>query len=406
MLFSIVVTALLKNSVETIKNGLKKDGSLSLSTTSDEYRMLRSLLVEANSVTRAWMQEPEEEEAVRLQKLQAQAWQDCHNWLISELQKEHWSPEWLGWLMLSSLYTEAPWESSAVAFELLDDLLVHCSGKISEENLSLYSEALKRMGSIFLDESGQPPILQVLDSTLLVDGLSLLEAGKADTKQLAVDVALTISNLSCLRRLLVVAEKMPAYFQAYDQNAHVNKMTSRIQTGVGVLQNCLPEEERQDSSLPEHISDAAISEAVNLDGAQISDMTTSNQVPNRENARRQLQELIIFFRQTEPHSPVSWQLEKALDWLDLSFPDLLLKMTDGRQILCDEICRRVGLAELTGVSGKPQSGNREDTVYLSPSEAESLQSTHQEQKKTDTQLSGKVPEKNESTKAVLSQDLI
>jgi len=49
----------------------------------------------------------------------------------------------------------------------------------------------------------------------------------------------------------------------------------------------------------------------------------SGPVRTRHDATRQLKEIAAFLRATEPHSPVSYLIERAIHWLDLPFEDLL-----------------------------------------------------------------------------------
>jgi type VI secretion system protein ImpA len=52
------------------------------------------------------------------------------------------------------------------------------------------------------------------------------------------------------------------------------------------------------------------------------------QLQNREQVLCNLKQAATFFRQTEPHSPISYALEQILHWSDLSLPELLQEMMD------------------------------------------------------------------------------
>jgi type VI secretion system protein ImpA len=58
-------------------------------------------------------------------------------------------------------------------------------------------------------------------------------------------------------------------------------------------------------------------------GAAFSGGTSSGPIGSREDAYRRLQEAADYLRRTEPHSPVSALIERAIRWGDLSFADLL-----------------------------------------------------------------------------------
>ena len=65
-------------------------------------------------------------------------------------------------------------------------------------------------------------------------------------------------------------------------------------------------------------------------------------IATREAAFKQLNEIASFFRKTEPHSPVSYVLEKAVKWGDMPLPELILE-------LIPDSSSRGHYSELTGV---------------------------------------------------------
>lgn len=70
--------------------------------------------------------------------------------------------------------------------------------------------------------------------------------------------------------------------------------------------------------------------------------TVDNAVLTRELAFRKLLELADFFRKTEPHSPISYALEKAVKWGNMSLEQLIV------ELIPDSSSRR-HFSELTGV---------------------------------------------------------
>lgn len=71
-------------------------------------------------------------------------------------------------------------------------------------------------------------------------------------------------------------------------------------------------------------------------------------IATREEAFKQLNEIADFFRKTEPHSPVSYVLQKAVKWGNMSLSDLI-------QELIPDHNSREHFSELTGV----ENGNEE-----------------------------------------------
>ncbi len=80
------------------------------------------------------------------------------------------------------------------------------------------------------------------------------------------------------------------------------------------------------------------------DGADASNVSgqTSGSVKSRDDAFRKLTEISIFFRKTEPHSPISYILERAVKWGDLPLEDLI------RELIPDSSARDT-YGSLTGI---------------------------------------------------------
>ncbi|MEW4579906.1 type VI secretion protein, partial [Vibrio cholerae] len=77
-----------------------------------------------------------------------------------------------------------------------------------------------------------------------------------------------------------------------------------------------------------------------------SDMSKIMQVNtfNRDSAFHQLREISDYFRRSEPHSPVSFLLEKAIRWGYLSLPELLQEMISrDERISLDKVFNVIGL---------------------------------------------------------------
>ncbi|WDZ71665.1 hypothetical protein PWW31_10700 [Vibrio harveyi] len=70
------------------------------------------------------------------------------------------------------------------------------------------------------------------------------------------------------------------------------------------------------------------------------------QVHNRDHAFHELRKLADYFKQTEPHSPVPFLLERAIRWGYLSLPELLQEMTGGNNQVLDHINQLTGMDNL------------------------------------------------------------
>lgn len=65
-------------------------------------------------------------------------------------------------------------------------------------------------------------------------------------------------------------------------------------------------------------------------------------IDSRARALEQLRELAAFFRQTEPHSPVSYAIDQAVRWSELPLPELMQELIEDKNV-------RNGFARVTGV---------------------------------------------------------
>jgi type VI secretion system protein ImpA len=56
-------------------------------------------------------------------------------------------------------------------------------------------------------------------------------------------------------------------------------------------------------------------------------------VASRQQALRQLSQVAAFFRQTEPHSPISYLVQRAVRWGDMPLEDLLKEVVKSSDAL-------------------------------------------------------------------------
>lgn len=77
-------------------------------------------------------------------------------------------------------------------------------------------------------------------------------------------------------------------------------------------------------------------------GHSLADVASTNSM-NRDKAFHQLRELAEFFRVSEPHSPVSFLIEKAIRWGYMPLPDLLNELLAEKQGSSEQIFTMAGL---------------------------------------------------------------
>mgnify|MGYP002641462561 CR=1 FL=1 len=116
---------------------------------------------------------------------------------------------------------------------------------------------------------------------------------------------------------------------------------------LGVLEDCLGTVNYiGKNKFPIESNDDENSEENSSSEAQLSDNSGSQQisgaVKNRQDAFKRLTEISAFFRKTEPHSPISYILERAVKWGDMPLEDLM------KELIPDSSAREV-YGSLTGV---------------------------------------------------------
>ena len=98
--------------------------------------------------------------------------------------------------------------------------------------------------------------------------------------------------------------------------------------------------------LPQEVSDenAGIGDTMT---AKNTPSTANSAVKSRDDAFRQLAQISQFFRQTEPHSPISYVIEKAVKWGNMSLGELI-------QELIPDSGSRNTYSSLTGVNSNEE----------------------------------------------------
>ena len=59
---------------------------------------------------------------------------------------------------------------------------------------------------------------------------------------------------------------------------------------------------------------------------KVTNATADKAIQDRQQALKKLEEIAVFFRKTEPHSPVSYMINQTVQWSQLPLPELLQKL--------------------------------------------------------------------------------
>ncbi len=123
-----------------------------------------------------------------------------------------------------------------------------------------------------------------------------------------------------------------------------------VKTIIEVLEDCLSainhlakDKFPIDAAEEETESDAGAEGAAEGGQANVVQKTVRGPIASRDDAFKQLIEIADFFKKTEPHSPVSYVLQKAVKWGNMPLGELI------SELITDEQSRE-RFSELTGVS--------------------------------------------------------
>ena len=115
----------------------------------------------------------------------------------------------------------------------------------------------------------------------------------------------------------------------------------------------------QTSSAPEEVAQAtktpqaqtgSVANTTTSDNSQSSSAMaaaiSAGEIVNRDHAFKELRKIADYFRETEPHSPISFLLERAIRWGYLSLPELFEEMIGGDNSMLGHINQLTGMDNL------------------------------------------------------------
>lgn len=210
------------------------------------------------------------------------------------------------------------------------------SGKLAE----LKAQAKKDFPS-FKDDITSTVI--ALDSAL-ISVKKLDEWLKATTSKLgisAVSAQFIKENLNdCLQAIkYLVFDSYPVW--------PLDKPIEAPAAQIGETPEVAVEAPQQETASAPIINDATQQAAITTT-TQITQqvINVSSQLANRDQAFQELRKIADYFSKTEPHSPVSFLLEKAIRWGYMSLPDLMQELVSGN----DKILGQINL--VTGIDSE------------------------------------------------------
>lgn len=96
---------------------------------------------------------------------------------------------------------------------------------------------------------------------------------------------------------------------------------------------------QQDSAFNQSSAQSTSKQAV----SSTTSFLTAEPLKNRDHAFQELRKIADYFAKQEPHSPISFLLEKAIRWGYMSLPELMLELVEGNEKVLNQINLVVGL---------------------------------------------------------------
>ncbi|TFH90614.1 ImpA family type VI secretion system protein [Vibrio ouci] len=93
--------------------------------------------------------------------------------------------------------------------------------------------------------------------------------------------------------------------------------------------------------------------------------TSVGNLASRDHAFQELRKIAEYFKATEPHSPISFLLERAIRWGYMSLPELLQEMTGGNNNVMEHINQLTGMDNLDKVDLADKGEAFSPTVNMS-----------------------------------------
>lgn len=374
------------------------------------FRALRNVYNEANSAARKLLQTPDESELDELNENNINSWKRLSDQLCETFQKQTKDIELLSWLMVSQLYLDDTLIGFKNTLDLLNTLLTEHfdelnpvipeasikaqdeAGKL-RESLDFKMAAFSQMVGIGENDSilyapmsqvrllGDVSYFAYQSAEMKGECPKLREDLKKDVSANADKYKTTIETLKQCKTLcndiyvLLGSKCQPSGIQTPNFMFIINHL-DRILKSVGFLTGFSIEDKKvqtaeepvqdNNASSPAEpqtaaVQTVAVQTAGVVNNSQSFELLSKNSEVTREQVFEELANIAKYFRSTEPHSPVSYLIEKAIRWGHLSLPELL------NELISDQADTKNRIFTIAGL----QEGGTFNSDYLSSGGAQS-----------------------------------
>ncbi|MEZ9233510.1 ImpA family type VI secretion system protein [Vibrio amylolyticus] len=372
------------------------------------YRGLRNAYNSAQSSFRQLIETPDASNNLELQELNHGHWEELRNETQKALETQTKDLEILGWYITSQLFSREPFSNFSLSIEVLSQLvesywadlnplLPEAKRKGSDEKaieqevaefrlkplLQLVGESPDST-AIFMPLQMLPLVGEITFSDYLIAERNgaLAEVKQNALSQFSSEVHETLNQLSMAYQHFSTAEKLiveqcqkisvsPVSFKFVKGNIEdfVNAIKFLVSEKFATWpldsnyataapdeasapeldsNNAGPSTQAQtqnDFSAPvQHPSTSSSTPVVNP--TQNSSALLTQEISGRDQAFQELRKISDYFKQAEPHSPISFLLERAIRWGYLSLPELLEEMVGKDTQMLQHINQLTGMDNL------------------------------------------------------------
>ena len=387
------------------------------------FRALRNVYNEANSAARKLMQTPDESELDELIEANKESWKKLSDLLCDVLKNKTKDIELISWLMVSQIYLDPSLDGFKNSVSLLKSLIlehwteIHPS--ILDENLKSQDEQAKikerlefktlAFSQMVGTGENDSILFAPLSSSPLVNDVTCFKFQSAEKRgeclilkeNLKKFVASNKDNLLAL--LQTIDDSKNSFNEIYkflntecisNQVAAPNfsflinileKMMNVIMflTDLSIEKEPETSEEVVDSNQETtNENTAAVASSGNVGGTEVKIQTTSvvnnsksfellakNNDVTREQIFEELENIARYFKRVEPHSPVSYLIDKAIRWGHMSLPELMTELMSDEDSTKQRIFTVAGLgdadAENENNQTKSSNSSNQDDVSSS-----------------------------------------
>ncbi|MBE8166782.1 MAG: type VI secretion protein [Shewanella sp.] len=347
------------------------------------FRQLRNAFNLAQTSLRKLSQNPDGNELDVLQEENNANWSALSSELLQVFRKSSRDIELIGWFIASQLFMDTTVDSFTKTLKWLAELIdLHwdvlnpvlpsdkLKGESAEEQATEQAKAKAKAFFQLLGDSEESCLLYAPILMLpLIGDISFYQYQSAEKRGevgiikqhasqfLGAERAAVQRKLNNLNRAMIEVEQMASTTSKHCQSVGVlapnfnfiktlvTKVSKAIQHLTGIIpanenaviassnpadttQNKSDDVELNSEQLVTSTQSIQLGQQMMATQSQNLSQTAAMNSMNRNVALHQLREVSDYFRQSEPHSPVSFLVEKAIRWGGMSLPDLLKEMME------------------------------------------------------------------------------